>query len=86
MKLAEKQKNCPYCHVSRSQPTLPIFDGELVDERNGRKTEITVIKDPQLPVFVAGLENTNYSTEYDRSTPRANYCPMCGRPLNEDSE
>ena len=86
MRLTKKQRSCPYCHVFLSKPTLPIFDGELVNEKDGRKTEVTVIKDPDLPAFVAILENTNYSTEYDRTTPRASFCPMCGRPLNEESE
>lgn len=84
--LTEKQKSCPYCHVFHDKSSLPIFDGELVNDKSGRKIEITVIKDPDLPIFAAGLENTNYSTEYDSSTPRVNYCPMCGRPLNEEAK
>ena len=81
MGLTEKQKNCPYCHVGSNRPTHPLFDGYLINNVTGKKMEITVIKDPELPIFVPGLEDINYETEYDNSTPVMNYCPMCGRPL-----
>ena len=79
--LTEKQKNCPYCHVGSNRPTYPLFDGYSINNVTGKKTEITVLKDPELPIFVPCLEDTNYETEYDNSTPVMNYCPMCGRSL-----
>lgn len=82
MGLTEKQKNCPYCHVVSDRPCYPIFDGYLVNDVTGKKTEITVLKAPELPTFLPCLEDTNYETEYDNSTPVMNYCPMCGRPLS----
>ena len=82
--LAEEQRNCPYCHVGSNRPTYPLFDGYSINNVTGKKTEITVIKDPELPIFVPGLEDINYETEYDNSTPVMNYCPMCGRPLSGD--
>ena len=81
MKLTEKQRNCPYCHVGSNRPTYPLFDGYSINNVTGKKTEITVLKDPELPIFVPGLEDINYETEYDNSTPVMNYCPMCGRSL-----
>ena len=84
--LAEKQRNCPYCHVGSDRPTYPLFDGYSINDVTGKKTEITVIKDPELPIFVPGLEDINYETEYDNSTPIMNYCPMCGRPLSSKAE
>lgn len=83
MQLTEKQKNCPYCHVADGKTTIPIFDGYIVNESNGRKTEITIIKDPGLPVFSPCVESPDCSTEYDNKVPRLNYCPMCGRSLKE---
>ena len=81
MDLTEKQKNCPYCHVGSDRPTYPLFDGYSINDVTGKKTEITVLKDPELPIFVPCLEDTNCETEYDNSTPVMNYCPMCGRSL-----
>ena len=81
MDLTEKQKNCPYCHVVSDRPCYPIFDGYLINDVTGKKTEITVLKDPELPIFSPCLEEINCETEYDNSTPVMNYCPMCGRPL-----
>ena len=81
MKLTEKQRNCPYCHVSSNRPTYPHFDGYSINYETSKKMEIIVIKDPELPIFVPGLEDINHETEYDNSTPVMNYCPMCGRSL-----
>ena len=81
MDLTEKQKNCPYCHVGSDCPCYPIFDGYSINDMTGKKTEITVLKDPELPIFVPCLEYINCETEYDKSTPVMNYCPMCGRSL-----
>ena len=86
MGLTEKQKNCPYCHVGSNRQTYPLFDGYLINDVTGKKTEITVIKDSELPIFVPGLEDINYETEYDNSTPVMNYCPMCGRSLSNKAE
>lgn len=81
MKLTEKQRNCPYCHVVSDRPCYPIFDGYLINDVTGKKTEITVLKDPESPIFSPCLEEINCETEYDNSTPVMNYCPMCGRSL-----
>lgn len=86
MKLTEKQKNCPYCHVVSDRPCYPIFDGYLINNVTGKKTEITILKDPKLPIFLPCLEDINCETEYDNSTPVMNYCPMCGRPLSNKAE
>ena len=67
--------------MGSDRPTYPLFDGYSINDVTGKKTEITVIKDPELPIFVPGLEDINYETEYDNSTPVMNYCPMCGRSL-----
>ena len=80
--LAREQRNCPYCHVGSDRPTYPLFDGYSINNVTGKKTEITVLKDPKLPIFVPGLEDINYETEYDNSTPVMKYCPMCGRSLS----
>ncbi|MCI7245753.1 MAG: hypothetical protein MR498_05835 [Limosilactobacillus reuteri] len=67
--------------MGSNRPTYPLFDGYSINNVTGKKTEITVLKDPELPIFVPCLEDTNYETEYDNSTPVMNYCPMCGRSL-----
>ena len=64
-----------------NRPTYPLFDGYSINDATGKKTEITVLKDSELPIFVPCLEDTNHETEYDNSTPVMNYCPMCGRSL-----
>ena len=58
----------------------------MINDVTGKKTEITVLKDPELLIFVPCLEDTNYETEYDNSTPVMNYCPKCGRPLSNKAE
>lgn len=84
MKLTKEQRNCPYCHL-RKGVIYPIFEGESINTKTGEKEEISIIKDPDLPVFSPGLENPIYEVSHDPSL-KMNFFPMCGRDLRSDEE
>lgn len=73
MKLTEKQKNCPYCHL----------DFEVwTDEYSSGFSYI----DSDFPGHWY-VETKMYDTHYElRTRTTIFYCPMCGRPLNEEEE
>lgn len=70
MKLTEKQKNCPYCHYD--------FDGIPVEQL---ETEGNL----DIEAEIGGTDIYLFNTG-DYATIPINYCPMCGRPLNEEEE
>lgn len=80
MKLTEKQKNCLYCHHS--------------------KQVLTFTDNWHSPLATMGIVLTHSALPYEDSyfevapdhggkvgvLVEFNYCPMCGRPLNEKGE
>lgn len=80
MKLTEKQKNCPYCHPGSKvngrecwyHTTLAL--GEAIDSC----TYTELYFDPINRFLEASNEDELFID--------INYCPMCGRPLNEKEE
>ncbi|WP_123799454.1 hypothetical protein [Limosilactobacillus fermentum] len=81
MKLTEKQKNCPYCHSEK-----PLFSIEC-DEIVGYianyldSQQFTVTYDFS-PEAITDEELVNAPFGYCKYA--IDYCPMCGRPLNEE--
>lgn len=73
MKLTEKQKNCPYCHYDA--------DGIPIEQLEANGTNGTLPIDAE----VLGTEIYIDSDEGYATVP-INYCPECGRPLNEEEE
>lgn len=80
MKLTEKQKNCPYCHPGSKvndrecwyHTTLAL--GEAIDSC----TYTELYFDPINRFLEASYEDELFID--------INYCPMCGRPLNEEEK
>ena len=80
MKLTVKQKNCPYCHSGSKvngrecwyHTTLAL--GEAIDSC----TYTELYFDP-VNRFLEAIDE-------DKLFIDINYCPMCGRPLNEEEE
>ena len=57
MKLTEKQRNCPYCHVGSNRPTYPLFDGYSIN--NVPEKKYRLVANPN------SLEQTGtYATKY----------------------
>lgn len=91
MKLTEKQKNCPYCHVGSRIESFyngsPWDDTELSFDRVdddvvsvGNDTWGEINFDPVNRTLTSWGEGT------DPLIVKINYCPECGRPLNEEEE
>ena len=76
MKLTEKQQNCKYCHVKGADRHISmIYDDPkkmigLQPQKDGFRIFAAVGWDKSLTVT---------------SNP-INYCPQCGRPLNEEEK
>lgn len=90
MRLTEKQKNCPYCHIDK--------DGAIKLIINAENEEDYIMNSDSLSVYVDG-EKLAYDAyvargDFDANTldsefcglAKISYCPMCGRPLNEEEE
>lgn len=89
MKLTEKQKNCPYCHPYSGIPgdDAQEFDdrGDEDNYRNGWGIDLYITQGNQLVVMAsAGYFGDYYIEKHPFN--RINFCPMCGRPLNEEEE
>lgn len=81
MKLTEKQKNCPYCHSEK--PLFSISGDEIVGYIANYldSQQLTVVYDFS-PEAVMDEEFINAPFGYRKYA--IDYCPMCGRPLNEE--
>lgn len=90
MKLTEKQKNCPYCHAGSDLPSLyngSPWDGTgLCFERVDDPTTVFVGNNTYGDIEFNALERTliSWGDGTDPLVVGINYCPMCGRPLNEE--
>ena len=72
MKLTEKQKNCPYCHGFKRIRDALIYQ---------HSRQILMLESNSLTYTLVLPKGRIYEVQqYIR------YCPMCGRPLNEEEE
>ena len=71
MKLTEKQKNCPYCHTDSSGEPLKYLKNneDCSIFLTGNELHIRALKGYTKPSMLLDV----------------NYCPKCGRNLNEKS-
>ena len=72
MALTEKQKNCPYCHGAKRIRDTLIYQ---------HSRQIIMIENNSLTYTLVLPKNSVYEVQQ-----YINYCPMCGRPLNEEEE
>ena len=72
MKLTEKQKNCPYCHGAKRIRDALIY-------QHSRK--ILMLESNSLTYTLVLPKGRIYEVQQ-----YIHYCPMCGRPLNEEEE
>lgn len=83
MKLTEKQKDCPYCHSEKSLIGTPLDEITVYVSNGLHSYSLKVIYD---------FSKTAVDDEEFMNAPFGgagriiNYCPMCGRPLNEEEE
>ena len=91
MKLTEKQKNCPYCHVGskiKSTYNGSPWDGtELILER----VDDSIVSAGEDVWGDIGFDPVNRTlTSWGEGTVALtidiNYCPVCGRSLEEEEE
>lgn len=68
----DKQKNCPYCHGFKRIRDALIYQHSRQILMLGSNSLIYTLALPKSRVY----EVQQY----------INYCPMCGRPLNEEEE
>lgn len=73
MKLTEKQKNCPYCHGN------PLMYYDYGDDSN----KIWIDSNGKLQQLTWSASYLAVDTDPEDGM-QLNYCPMCGRPLNEE--
>ena len=86
----EQQKNCPYCHTDKNGEVKLIINHEHYEDYlnesdsldasvyNGKLfCDVYVARDP--------FDDGYLDAEFDCKSP-INYCPMCGRPLNGDTD
>lgn len=78
MELTEKQKNCKCCHPD-------LYSGYSCEStiENGISMGITIEEDGKVSVDVWFSMEEDVDLELE---DRFNFCPMCGRPLNEEEE
>lgn len=72
MKLTEKQKNCPYCHGAKRIRDTLIYQ---------HSRQIIMLENNSLTYTLVLPKNSVYEAQQYIC-----YCPMCGRPLNEEEE
>lgn len=92
MKLTDKQKSCPYCHGGDSHRGIYDSDRRLQNLTINLKHE----HDKHHPCTLVishrnrkGVVDSDWDGYYYEIPMRywvpINYCPMCGRPLNEEA-
>ena len=81
--------NCPYCHPYSGIPGDDAQEFEdLGDENNysnGWGIDLYITHGNQLTVMASAGYYGDYYVE-THPFNRINYCPMCGRPLNEEEK
>ncbi len=95
MKLTEKQKNCPYCQSEDPDDNLAICgqsgDGRVAIGSTGdlEVDEGSWIMEENFYEYQDNLFEGSWIMEenfYEYQDNLLKYCPMCGRPLNEEEE
>lgn len=83
MRLTKKQKNCPYCHFDHE--TTEIYYKARPDTA---KDKMCFGKTRGICSNAIGYDGREYFFCSFRNIYGCpiNYCPMCGRPLNEEEE
>ena len=91
MALTEKQKNCPYCHpgskIEGFNNKSPWEDAALLLEQVNN-ANVSVGHDTWGDIEFDPI-NGDLASWADGTDPlivKIHYCPMCGRPLNEEEE
>lgn len=78
----DKQKNCPYCHGDVALKDVYIDpQNDYTLWIDGNKLQEIILCDACL---VVGTNRIDGSTNAWDQPITINYCPMCGRPLNEE--
>ena len=87
MKLTEKQKNCPYCHVN-SDIGVTWMDGELQFDAIIDDSHVQTDGDVWGDIWFDPKNHflKSWGEDTDPLIIDIAYCPMCGRPLNEEEE
>lgn len=75
MELTEEQKNCPFCHKKNRPATRPLINTSSLS---------LVIEDNILDAGYCQSLTENFKDGW--AYIPINYCPICGRPLNEENE
>lgn len=75
MELTEKQKNCPYCHKKNKPFTRSLINTSSLS---------LVIKENVLDAAYCQTLTDNLKDGW--AYIPINYCPMCGRLLNEEEQ
>lgn len=77
MRLTKKQRNCPYCHSDDPDDNRSIF------ERDDEYLAIGGTGDVEIDEGNGFIPEENF---YFYEENLFKFCPMCGRPLNEEEE
>lgn len=79
--MTEKQKNCPYCHSEK--PLFSIMADEIVGYIANYldSQQFTVVYDFSSEVIT---DEELINAPFGNHKCAINYCPICGRPLNEE--
>lgn len=72
MKLTEKQKDCPYCHEQK----------DIINTLDHSHFYVAGMEQPGQVVYI--YDNLLVCEERTMESRKINFCPMCGRPLNEE--
>lgn len=88
--LTEKQKNCKYCHADHDGSIQLIINAEHNEDYIGETDSLSVYvagKNLVYDAYVArgDFDSNTLDSEFAGSA-KIHYCPMCGRPLNEEEE
>ena len=83
MKLTEKQKNCPYCRYDKE--TTQDYYKVRPDTAKDKMTFGELILPSDRAIGFDGQRYFFCSFGNIYGCP-IEYCPMCGRPLNEEEE
>ena len=83
VKLTEKQENCPYCHGRKSLVNVPGLSMQIHEQSTNGNFQVSYDcsnKDMTDNGIIVG-DDDGYC--FGGWNVKANYCPMCGRPLNK---
>lgn len=70
--LEEKQADCPYCHEQK----------DIINTLDHSHLYVAGMEQPGQVVYIS--DNLLVCEERTMESRKINFCPMCGRPLNEE--